>query len=168
MLLWPVCLPARFPLFHSISCQTPEAVTIVFKCSWGWTQIASETCRVVLQLLINILPSCISLVIYIYWLMMHWKLNTKFTDWFISVQRFARSATKWKLFFVFSPLWWCLTIQVNKHKESNHGTTIKQFQKCHWYTKWDAILVQRCRSGGKILAWVRYRSKYLLPDGITT
>jgi hypothetical protein len=36
-----------------ISCQTPEAVTTVFKCSWGWTQIASETCRVLLQLIIN-------------------------------------------------------------------------------------------------------------------
>jgi hypothetical protein len=29
-------------------------------------QIASETCRVSLQLLINILPSCITLVLYIY------------------------------------------------------------------------------------------------------
>jgi hypothetical protein len=38
-----------------------------FKCSWGWTQIASETCRVLLQLLINILPSCIMLVLYIYY-----------------------------------------------------------------------------------------------------
>jgi hypothetical protein len=48
------------------ACQTPEAVTTVFKCSWGWTQIVSETCRVSLQLLINILPSCITLVLYIY------------------------------------------------------------------------------------------------------
>ena len=43
--------------------------TIVFKCSWGWTQKASETCRVLLQLLINVLPSCIkvgSLCIYMY------------------------------------------------------------------------------------------------------
>jgi len=30
------------------------------------TQKASETCRVLLQLLINILPSCITLVLYIY------------------------------------------------------------------------------------------------------
>jgi hypothetical protein len=35
--------------------------------SWGWTQKTSETCRVILQLLINILPSCITLVLYIYW-----------------------------------------------------------------------------------------------------
>jgi hypothetical protein len=48
---------------HPISCQTPEAVTTILKCSWGWTQIASETCRVLLQLLINILPSCITLVL---------------------------------------------------------------------------------------------------------
>jgi hypothetical protein len=51
---------------HLISCQTPDAVTTVFECSWGWKHIASETCRVVLQLLINILPSCITLVLYIY------------------------------------------------------------------------------------------------------
>jgi hypothetical protein len=38
-----------------------------FKCSWGWTQIASETCRILLQLLINILPSCITLVLYMYY-----------------------------------------------------------------------------------------------------
>ena len=49
------------------ACHTPEAVTTVFKCSWGWTQKASETCRVLLQLLINILPSCITLVLYIYY-----------------------------------------------------------------------------------------------------
>jgi len=46
----------------SVSCHTPEAVTTVFKCSWGWTQKASETCRAVLQLLINILPRCTTLV----------------------------------------------------------------------------------------------------------
>jgi len=40
--------------------------TTVFKCSWGWRQKASETCRVLLKLLINILPSCITLVLYIY------------------------------------------------------------------------------------------------------
>ena len=48
------------------ACHTPEAATTVFKCSWGWTQKASETLRVILQLLINILPSCITLVLYIY------------------------------------------------------------------------------------------------------
>ena len=37
------------------ACHTPEAVTTVFKCSWRWKQKASETCRVLLQLLINIL-----------------------------------------------------------------------------------------------------------------
>jgi hypothetical protein len=55
-------------ILHPISCHTPEAVTTVFKCSWGWTQIASETCRVLLQLIINILPSCITLVLYIYYI----------------------------------------------------------------------------------------------------
>ena len=50
------------------ACHTPEAVTTVFKCSWGWAQKASETCRVLLQLLINQLPSCITLVLYIYYI----------------------------------------------------------------------------------------------------
>jgi len=59
------------------ACHTPEAVTTVFKCSWGWMQKASETCRVLLQLLINILPSCITLVLYIYLLMMHGNSNIK-------------------------------------------------------------------------------------------
>ena len=53
-------------ILHPVSCHTPEAVTTVFKCSWGWRQKASETCRVLLQLLTNILPSCITLVFYIY------------------------------------------------------------------------------------------------------
>jgi len=48
------------------ACHTPEAATTVSMCSWGWTQKASETCRALLQLLINILPSCITLVLYIY------------------------------------------------------------------------------------------------------
>jgi len=52
-------------ILHPVSCRTPEAVTTVFKCSWGWTQKAPETCRALLQLLINILPSCITLVLYI-------------------------------------------------------------------------------------------------------
>jgi len=47
-------------------CHTPEAATTVFKCPWGWMQKASKTYRVILQLLINILPSCITLVLYIY------------------------------------------------------------------------------------------------------
>ena len=53
-------------ILHPVSCHTPEAVTTVFKCSWGWTQKASETCRAFLQLLMNILPSCIMLVLYVY------------------------------------------------------------------------------------------------------
>ena len=53
-------------ILHPVSCHSPEAATTVFKCSWGWTQKASETCRVLLQLLINVLPSCITLVLYIY------------------------------------------------------------------------------------------------------
>ena len=61
-----------FWILHPVSCHTPEAATTVFKCFWGWMQKASETCRVFLQLLINILPSCITLVLYIY------IVNTKF------------------------------------------------------------------------------------------
>ena len=53
-------------ILHPVSYHTPEAVTTVFKCFWGWTPKASETCRALLQLLINILPSCITLVLYIY------------------------------------------------------------------------------------------------------
>jgi len=53
-------------ILQPVSCHTPEAATTVFKYSWGWMQKESETCRVILQLLINILPSCITLVLYIY------------------------------------------------------------------------------------------------------
>ena len=60
-------LGRRYWILHPVSCHTPEAVTTVFKCSWGWTQKASETWRAWLQLLINILPSCITLVLYIYY-----------------------------------------------------------------------------------------------------
>ena len=62
------------------ACHKPEAVTTVFKCSWGWTQKASETCRVILQLLINILPSCITLVLYIYiYYFVYW--NARRSQW---------------------------------------------------------------------------------------
>ena len=54
-------------ILYPVSCHTQEAATAVSKCSWGWRQKASETCRVILQLLINILPSCITLVLYIYY-----------------------------------------------------------------------------------------------------
>ena len=58
---------ARYMLtLYLAACHTPEAATTVFKCSWGWTQKESETCRVLLQLLKNILPSCITLVLYTY------------------------------------------------------------------------------------------------------
>jgi hypothetical protein len=67
-------------ILHPVSWHTPEAATTVFKYSWGWRQKASETCRVILQLLINILPSCIALVLYIYWLMMHGSSNIKYQD----------------------------------------------------------------------------------------
>ena len=53
-------------ILHPVSCHTPQAATTVSKCSWGWMQKASETCRALLQLLINILPSFIMLVFYIY------------------------------------------------------------------------------------------------------
>ena len=52
-------------ILHHVSCHTPETATTLPKCCWGWTQKVSETCRVLLQLLINILPSCITLVLYI-------------------------------------------------------------------------------------------------------
>ena len=45
------------------ACHSPEAASTISKCSWGWTQKASETCRAILQLQINILPSCITLVL---------------------------------------------------------------------------------------------------------
>jgi len=32
-------------ILHPVSCHTPEAATTVSKCSRGWTQKASETCR---------------------------------------------------------------------------------------------------------------------------
>ena len=65
-----------FWILHPISCHTPEAVTTVFKCSWGWTQKASETCRVLFHLLINILSSCIMLVfLYILTYDAHIQLN---------------------------------------------------------------------------------------------
>jgi len=48
------------------ACHTPEAATTVSKYPWGRTQKASETCRALLQLLINTLPSCITLVLYMY------------------------------------------------------------------------------------------------------
>ena len=58
------------------ACHTSEAVTTVSKCSWRWKQKASETCRAILQLLINILPSCITLVLlYIYIYIIFMKLN---------------------------------------------------------------------------------------------
>ena len=46
-----------------VSCHSPEAASTISKYSWRWTQIASETCRAILQLQINILPSCITLVL---------------------------------------------------------------------------------------------------------
>ena len=51
---------------HPISCHSPEAASTISKCSWGWTQKASETCTAILQLQINILPNCITLVLFIY------------------------------------------------------------------------------------------------------
>ena len=46
-----------------VSCHSPEAASTVSKYSWRWTQKASDTCRAILQLQINILPSCITLVL---------------------------------------------------------------------------------------------------------
>jgi len=45
------------------ACHSPEAATTVSKCSWRWTQKASETGTAILQLQINLLPSCITLVL---------------------------------------------------------------------------------------------------------
>ena len=44
------------------ACHSPEAASTVSKCSWRRTQKASETCRAILQLQTNILPSSITLV----------------------------------------------------------------------------------------------------------
>ena len=46
-----------------VASHSPEAATTVSKCSWRWTQKASETRRTILQLQINILPNCIRLVL---------------------------------------------------------------------------------------------------------
>ena len=62
--------------FYLAACRTPKAITTVSKCSWGWTQKASETCRALLQLLINILPSFITLVLYIYYLLVSYVIET--------------------------------------------------------------------------------------------
>ena len=62
---------------HPVSCHSPEAATTVFKGSWRWTQKASETCRAILQLQINILPSCITLVLFIYILVTLFNENCK-------------------------------------------------------------------------------------------
>ena len=51
---------------HPVSCHSPEAATTVSKLSRRWTQKASKTCRAILHLQINILPSCITLVLFIY------------------------------------------------------------------------------------------------------
>ena len=51
-------LDALIFILHPVSCHTPEVATTVSKCSWG--------CRALLQLLINMLLSCITLVLYIY------------------------------------------------------------------------------------------------------
>jgi len=48
------------------ACHSPEDATTISKCSWRWKQKASEICRAILQLQINILPSCITLVLFIY------------------------------------------------------------------------------------------------------
>ena len=45
------------------ACHSPEFASTVSKCSWRWTQKASETCTAILQLQINILSSCITLVL---------------------------------------------------------------------------------------------------------
>jgi len=45
------------------ACHSPEAASAISKCYWRWTQKASETCRAILQLQINILPSCFTLVL---------------------------------------------------------------------------------------------------------
>jgi len=45
------------------ACHSPEAASTISKCFWRWTQKASETCTAILQLQINILPSCITLVL---------------------------------------------------------------------------------------------------------
>ena len=72
------------------ACHTPEAATTVFKCSWGWTQKASETCRLLLQLLINILPSCITLVLSIYYM----EVEGSYIIFILMCQTYTTSHTK--------------------------------------------------------------------------
>ena len=61
-----------FVLYTPVSCHSPEAASTISKCSWRWTQNASETCRAILQLQINILPSCITLVLLYILLTLIW------------------------------------------------------------------------------------------------
>ena len=95
-------------ILHPVSYHTPEVATTVFKCSWGCRQKASETCRVILQLLINILPSCITLFLYIY----YWKKDNwfPFNKNYIPIIPHARGNCKRELSLVLVsvivPNWW--------------------------------------------------------------
>ena len=96
-------------ILHLVSCHTPDAVTTVFKCSWGWTQKVSEMCRVLLQLLINILPSRIMLVLYIYinWFcfnnhIFHSSASTVINSWHRNVRSVICYLFSDKWLFVFS------------------------------------------------------------------
>ena len=63
----PSTLDALFGYFTPSHVIHHRLLLQFFNWSWGWKQIASETCRVLLHLLIIILPSCITLVLYIYY-----------------------------------------------------------------------------------------------------
>ena len=101
-------------ILHPVSCHTPEAVTTVSKCSWGWRQKASETCRVLLQLLINILPSCITLVLYIYYISMYqvlfaWVKTTGALIWLFTSN--VELKNTWSYTFTFLKyliFWWLI------------------------------------------------------------
>jgi len=63
-LVWmPSTLDALTGYFTPSHVTHQMLLSTVSKCSWRWTQKASETCRAILQLQINILPSCITLVL---------------------------------------------------------------------------------------------------------
>jgi hypothetical protein len=113
-------------ILHPVSCHTPKAATRVFSYSWGWTQKASETCRVILQWVINFLPSCNALVLYIYWLMMHGNSNIKNKKLFIFLKRWRSSRCKKcdTIILLFSVHYRCPTISAtatlsNEEAEEN-------------------------------------------------
>ena len=100
-------MPCWIP--QPVSCHWPEAASTVSKCSWRWTQKASETRRAILQLQINILPSCITLVLLYICTIYCWKTSVCLKHWNIagtlsSVDLFLR-ASSFAVFLHSSWIW---------------------------------------------------------------